>query len=79
MWDKKPNTITKVQNKIKGGKKLGENSAAIFLQNYFNLCNEKYKFKSTRFQDIFDINKCLKFDVFALRLNMISLNWRERI
>ena len=27
MWDKKPNTITKVQNKIKGGKKLGEYSA----------------------------------------------------
>ena len=32
MWDKKPNTITKVQNKIKGGKKFGENSAATFLK-----------------------------------------------
>ena len=32
MWDKKPNTITKVQNKIKGGKKLGENSAATFFK-----------------------------------------------
>ena len=52
MWDKKPNTITKVQNKIKGGKKLGEYSAATyFSKNYYcNLCNEKYKFKSTRFQ-----------------------------
>ena len=30
MWDKKPNAITKVQNKIKGGKKLGEKVLQFF-------------------------------------------------